>query len=122
MRAAEFQSLLRVQRCVYPSVDDPRSPIARHSAQLVATQGIAGVDADSDYVTWLNIVRIELLQRFVPQQRIAIFGRCCRRNHEHPARRDNSSSKGRVTWVDQVNIHRRKVTDAASNASGEYQR
>src|SRR6185437_3209318 len=45
-----FERFLGVKGGVNAAVDYPGAPFARHAADLVAAQCIAGVDADADYV------------------------------------------------------------------------
>ena len=50
MRAAVLVRLLGKERRVNAAEDDPRAALARHAADLVAAQRVAGVDADADDV------------------------------------------------------------------------
>ena len=67
MPTAEFQSLCRVQGCVYTPEDHPRSTRSGHLPEIVTAERISGVNADSDYVTRLEAIRVKVLQRLVPE-------------------------------------------------------
>jgi hypothetical protein len=53
------------------AVDDPGAALAGHAADLVAAQGVAGVDADADDVAGLDAFGDDLLEGFVDQDGVA---------------------------------------------------
>ena len=109
MRAAAFQGLLRIQRCVDAAEHHVRSPFTRRSTDLVAAQRIARVNSDSDNVTVADPIRVERLQRLVGYDRIAPLPGRRLGQHVQPARRDDGHAEGDVTRVDQMNLHARGV-------------
>ena len=55
MRASELPRLVRIQRGVDPSEHDGCTSRSRLRADLVATQGVAGMDPDADDVSRLHV-------------------------------------------------------------------
>ena len=106
VRLALLQGLFGIQRGVNAAIDDPGAALARHLADLVAAQSVAGVDADADDVPGLNAVGIDLLQRLVDEDGIAHRRRRGRGQHEEPAGRNDGRAKGIVAGIHQKNAHR----------------
>ena len=57
VRAAELERFFGIQRGVDAAVNDLRAALARQPSDLVAAQGVAGVDADADDVARLRSCR-----------------------------------------------------------------
>ena len=79
----EAEGLVRVERRVDAAIDDEGPLRAGNPADLVSPQGIACVDADADDVPLRDGRRVEALERFVGDVRVAVTGwRRCRQNIE----------------------------------------
>ncbi len=100
---AALERFLRKQRGVNSAVDDPGAAGARHAADRVAAQGVAGVDADADDVAGLNGLGHNLLERFIDENGISDDGGRGGGKHEEPARRDDRGAKGIVAGIDEMN-------------------
>ena len=72
MSAAKLEGLFRIQGRVDAAVHDPGSAFARHASDLHASQGIAGMDADAHDVAGLNELGLNLFERLVSDDRIAV--------------------------------------------------
>ncbi|HTD96675.1 MAG TPA: hypothetical protein VK627_07085 [Edaphobacter sp.] len=81
------------------AVDDPCSTAAGDASDLVAAQGIAGVDADADDIAGLNGFRDDLLDGFVDEDGIARDCRSRCGQDKEPSGGDNGSTKGVVAGV-----------------------
>jgi hypothetical protein len=92
-----------------PAIDHPGAPRAGDPPNLVAAQRVAGVHADADHVARLDGFRVELLDRFVDQDRVAGRGRRGGGQHKEPARGDDGGAKSVVAGVDQVHTHRTRA-------------
>ncbi len=68
---AALEGFFGKERGVDAAVDDPGSALAGHAADLVAAQGVAGVDADADDVAGLDGVGDDLLERLVDEDGVA---------------------------------------------------
>ena len=71
VRLPALESFFREKRGVNAAVDHPGAACARHAADLVAAQCIAGVHADADNVAGLDGLGVDLLQGFVDQNGVA---------------------------------------------------
>jgi hypothetical protein len=67
------------------------------------------VHPDADHVAGIDGVRIELHQRFVDDERVAVLGRGGGRQYKKPTRGDDGDAKGKMTGIDEVNPHRWQV-------------
>ena len=79
--------------------------LARKPPDLVSAQGIARVDADADHVAGGDGGRVELLERFVGDERVAVFSRCRCRQHIEPAGGYDGHAERHVARIDQVYAH-----------------
>jgi hypothetical protein len=102
MGAAELVRLVGIERRVNAAEHHRRSGGPRRGANLVAAQGITGMDADSDDVAGTDLGRVEQGQGLVGEHRIAVDrrGRCG--EHVQPARRDHPNPERHVARVDEV--------------------
>ena len=103
VRPAELVRLVRVERGMNAAEHD-RGAAPGRPADLVAAQGVAGVNADADDVARLDR-RVERLERFVDEDGIAISARRRGREHVQPARRDDADAERHVAGVDEVDDH-----------------
>ena len=87
------------------AVHHVRAARLRSAADLVAPQAVQRMDADADDVAGADGIKIELFKRFIDDVRIAVLGRCGRREHIQPAGRNNGNSKGHVAWIDEMDAH-----------------
>jgi len=92
---------------MYPAEYDGGSSRACGAADLVAAQGVAGVDADADNVARADGARVERLKGFVGDSRVAERRRRGGGNDEQPARRDDADAERDVAWVDQMDLQTR---------------
>jgi hypothetical protein len=102
---AALERFVRKQRGVNAAIDDPGAAGARHAADRVSAQGIAGVDADADDVAGLNGLGHNLLERLIDEDGISDGTRCGGCKHEEPTRRDDRGAKGIVAGIDEMNAH-----------------
>ena len=105
MRTATLERLFRKERRVAAAVDDPCPARPGTLPEFVADQSVAGVEADTDHVTLLELVGVERLERLVAQDGIAPLGWRGRREDEHPARGDETRPEGKVTRIDDMYAH-----------------
>jgi hypothetical protein len=82
VRAAEIERFVRVERRMDAAEDDRRAPRSRERADLVATQRISRVDADSDDIAGLDRPQIEGLERFIGKVWLPERRRRCRSQDE----------------------------------------
>ena len=75
MCAAQVPSLFWIESRVDAAVDNPGPALASHTADLHAAQSIAGMDADPHNIATLDELRLNLFERFISDDRIAILGR-----------------------------------------------
>jgi hypothetical protein len=104
--SAALERLFGEERGVDSAVDDPRAALASQFADLIAAQGVAGMDADADYISGLNGGGVERFQGFIDEDGVAAGPWRGRGQNKEPARGDNRGSKGVVAGIDQVNVHR----------------
>ena len=75
VRVAAFEGLFRKQGRVDAAIDDGGAALFRELADFIAAQRIAGMDADADDVAGLYLGGVDLLDRFIHQDRIAYMAR-----------------------------------------------
>jgi hypothetical protein len=97
-----FADFIRVQRGVDTAIGDERPAFAREASQVVATECVAGVNADPDDVTGRDRLQIERVNRLVDDQGCTVVFRCRRGQYVKPSRRNHSCTEGQITRVDQV--------------------
>ena len=68
---AAFERFFGKQGGVNAAVDDPGAAAARHAADGISAQGIAGVHADADDVAGLNGFGHNLLERLIDEDGVA---------------------------------------------------
>jgi hypothetical protein len=85
------------------AVDDPGSALAGDAADLVAAEGVAGVDADADDVAGLDGFGDDLLEGFVDEDGVACGGGCGGSEDEEPTRGDDGGAKGVVARIYEMN-------------------
>lgn len=88
------------------AVHYPGAAFSRHTTNLIAPEGISGVHADADDVSWLNTFRNNLLQRFVDQDGGSGRLRSCCREYEKPAGGDDGCTEGIVAGINQMNARK----------------
>ena len=98
--ATQFSGFFRIQGCVNAAIYDPGSALTRHASHLHASQSIAGVDADAHYVTGLYAFGLNLFERLVSDERIAVPGGSCSGKYVQPTRRDHADSERSITGID----------------------
>ena len=119
VRAAKALRFLGVERGVNAAVDHDRAARPGLGPDLVATQGVAGVNAQADHVSGFHAVEVEGFQRLVGDSRVAI---ACRRRsgeHEQPTWSDDSYAERQVARVDEVDRHAAGCGGGAGYAWGE---
>ena len=82
-----------------------RAALSRFAPDLVPAQRVAGVNADADDVARPDRLVIDVLERFVDDERVAALARSGGRKHIEPARRDDGRAECHVAWIDQMNSH-----------------
>ena len=106
MRTTALSHLVGKQRRVNPTEHDKRATCTNGLADLIAAEGIAGVDADTDDIALGDEVGIEQLEAFVDENRGAVsFRRGCG-EHKQPPGGDDRHSKGNVAGIDKIHAHR----------------
>ena len=105
MRVSVLQNLFRVQRRVDASVNDPSPSFAGDTADFIAAQRVARVNADADYIARLHIIWIQVLQRFVAKYGIPIFRGRSRCDDKHPTGSNDGGPEGCVAWINDVYFH-----------------
>ncbi|WP_433984761.1 hypothetical protein RBB78_09865 [Tunturiibacter empetritectus] len=85
------------------AVDDPGSAFAGDAADLVAAEGVAGVDADADDVAGLDGVGDDLFDGFVDEDGVACEGGCGGGEDEEPTGCDYSGPKRVVAGIYEMN-------------------
>jgi hypothetical protein len=75
------------------AVDDPCAAGARHAADGVSAQGVAGVDADADDVAGMDALGDDLFERLIDEDGVACGCGCGGGKDEEPARRDDAVPK-----------------------------
>ena len=71
VRFAALECLFRKEGGVNAAVDDPGAAAARHAADRISAQSIAGVHADANDVAGLDGLGHDLLERFIDEDGIA---------------------------------------------------
>jgi hypothetical protein len=78
---------------VNASEHDTRSRGFGSDANLVAAKRVQGMDADADDVSGNDPRRHERRERFIGEERIAVFGGRCGGEHVHPPGRDDADAE-----------------------------
>ena len=105
VRRAELDRFFRKERRVNAAEDDPCTTGARQAAHFQSAMGISRMDTDADYVTLLNLVKIDCFESFVGNDGGAVLAWCGGCEYVEPAGGDNSNTERHVTGIDQVNSH-----------------
>ena len=87
------------------SVNDIGSSLPGRSPDLVSPKCVAGMDADPNHVTRLDLRGIDLRQRLIDNHRIPVLPGSRSGEDEEPSRRYNANTKRYVTRVDQMYAH-----------------
>lgn len=104
MRTSLRRRLFRKQRRVNPSVHDPRPPLAQRSAELIATECVARVNANADDIARLDGVDGERFERLIDDERIAPLTTRRGSQYVQPARCDDSDAERLRAGIDEVNL------------------
>ena len=80
--------------------DDVGTARTRELSDLVATQGIRGMDPDADDIARSQLRGVKGIQRFIRDDRIAPSLRRGGREHIQPPRRNHSRPEGCVARID----------------------
>src|ERR1051325_5991054 len=104
MRATQFVSLFRIQRCMNTAENNPRAAVAELPPELQAAKRIGSMNPNADHVAWLNAVQRKGFESFIDQDGIAIFRWSRRREYKQPPWRNHPNAKRHVTRIDQVNL------------------
>ena len=75
------------------AIDDPGSAFPGHPPDLHASQSIARVNANANNVAALNQLWLNLFERLVCDDRIAVSGRSCGSKDIQPTGGDNPDPK-----------------------------
>src|SRR5579864_2969012 len=102
--ASEIERLLWIKGCVNSTEHHICALLSSQSANLIATQSIAGVDSNSHNIPGRNAFDIQLLQCFVNDQRIAKAGGSSSGEYIKPARRDHANAEGLVARINEINF------------------
>jgi hypothetical protein len=102
---AALQRFFGVERGVNTAKDNPCAALARQSADLVATQGVAGVNADADKVSRPDARWRQRFERLVHDDRIAKGKRGCACQHIEPPWGDYGGAKRMVAGIDEKYSH-----------------
>ena len=91
--ATEFVGLLREERGVDATVDHGRAGLPRQTTNLIAAERVARVDADADDIASDDGRRVQWLERFVGDDRVAVVPRRRLRQYVQPPRRDDADAE-----------------------------
>ena len=116
VRFAAFQSFFGEESCVNPAVDHPRATAAGDLADLIAAQGVAGVDTDAHDVSRLNAFGVDLFKRLVDEDGISGHLRRFGRKHKQPSWCDDRGSKGIVAGIYKTYTYRSPTSPGVSSA------
>ena len=105
VRAAERVRLFRVERRVDTPEHDPGPAFARDPANLVAAQSVARMDSYPNNVALPDRRRIQLLERFVSDERVTEGPRSRRGKHVKPPGCNDPHTEGKMARVYQVHLH-----------------
>jgi hypothetical protein len=105
MCVSKLAAFIRIQRGMDPPEDHRGAARTRRAADLVATQRIAGVDADADDVTTLDRARVEPFEHLVGQPRHTVLARRRAGEDEQPSRRDHRNAKRLIRWIHEMHGH-----------------
>ena len=81
------------ERGMDAAINDGCTAVARHAANGVSAEGVAGMDADADDVPGMNALRDDLLQRLIDEDGDAGYAGGCGGEDEQPSRGDYSLAK-----------------------------
>src|SRR5690242_6580142 len=87
------------------AVDHPRAAGASLAADLIAAQGVGGVNPDSHHIAARYGREIKGLECFVDQARIAILGGGGGRKDVEPAGRDDGDTERNIARIYEMNAH-----------------
>src|SRR5687768_18116936 len=101
MGLAEIERLVGVERRMDPAEHDVATGGANRPADLVTTQGIAGVDPDADDIPGFHTREIERFERFVRELGCAVGFGGRRGQHIKPDRKSTrlNSSHGYISYA-----------------------
>jgi hypothetical protein len=90
----------------------PGTALSDGTAHLVSSQCVAGVNADTHDIAFLNTLDIEMFQGFIAD--FGISERLISRSGQHvePARGDDCGSERSVARINQVDDHIRRISPA----------
>ena len=100
VRAAMFPRFVRKERRVDAAVDHPCAALARLASHFVSAQRVAGMNADADHVSGLDVLDLEGRQRFVDEVGITPLASRRRGENVEPAGSDHGHAKGHVARID----------------------
>src|SRR5579864_5998627 len=103
MRVSELMRLLGIESRVDAAKDHPGAPAPRQLPNLVPTQRIAGVNANSNNITGMNSERLERLQGFIYKVRASVRIGSGSGQHIQPPRRYDRRPKRHIARIDQMN-------------------
>jgi hypothetical protein len=105
MGAAHVEGFIGKKSCMDTAENNPCAAFPDQSPDLVTPQSVPRMDAYPDYIAGFNAQRVDLLERLIDNVWVSElhWSGCC--DHEEPPRRDNSSSKGNVAGIHQVDGH-----------------
>jgi hypothetical protein len=83
----------------------PGAAFAREPPDLVASQGVSGMNADADDIARMNRRRVEYLECFIRDDWIPERSRRGGRQHVEPSRRDDANPEREMARIDQVDLH-----------------
>ena len=87
------------------AINHPGAALPRQAADLVAAQGVPGVNADADKVSALDGRGNQRFERLVDDDRIAKRERRGCSQDIKPARRDDRGTKRMIAGIDEENSH-----------------
>jgi hypothetical protein len=88
---------------MYAAEDDPSTLFAGDSSHFIPAQGVACVDSNSHNIAGPNASRLDLIESFVNDVRVAESAWSGSRKHIQPSGSDYRSSKRNVARVYEMN-------------------
>src|ERR1700733_14170729 len=105
MSMATLQCFLGIQRSVNTAIDHPSAALPRQAANLVAAQGVPGVNTDADEVSALDGRGHQRFECLVDDEGIAKRERGGCSQDVQPAGGDDRGTKRMIAGIDEENSH-----------------
>jgi hypothetical protein len=97
-------SFLRVKGGVDSSENHVGATFPRQFPDFISPQGIGGVDADANYISWLDSLFLNLVERLIDKDGISEARWSGTGKNVLPSWCDYCCSEGHSAGIDQVNV------------------